>query len=157
MAVVGCLPDVLRRHSTDDRIRQGLEFLAALSPTFLANEPSGYHERVEIEGDRLFALHQVYETRAPTTARYEGHRRYADLQFVHAGRECIRLRSLPLDETGADYDSSKDIAFYALAGGSDLALEAGVVAIFFPEDLHAPGLHSGSPSTVRKTVVKVEL
>jgi len=148
---------VLRRHATDDRVRRGLKYLEALSPTLLAGEPSGYHERVQIEGDQLFALHQVYETRDPATARYEAHRRYADLQYMHAGRERIGLRGLAPTETGEPYDAAKDIAFYAMAEATDLALDAGMVAIFYPEDLHAPGLHWGSPSTVRKTVVKVEL
>jgi len=157
MAVLGCLRDVLRRHSTDDEILRGLRYLEGLSPALLENKPSGFHEREAIEGERLFALHQVYETRDPAAARYEGHRRYADLQYVHAGRERIRVRSLRPGETGDGYDPAKDIAFYPLGDGADLNLAAGMVAIFFPEDLHAPGLHQGSPSTVRKTVVKVEL
>ena len=46
---------------------------------------------------------------------------------------------------------------HADAAGATLArLEAGDVAVFFPTDVHMPGLRSGAaPVLVRKTVVKV--
>jgi len=55
----------------------------------------------------------------------------------------------------AAYDTEQD---YALYGGdvSYLRLEQGMFAIFFPEDLHMPGIdHVASP--VIKVVVKVKV
>ncbi len=39
--------------------------------------------------------------------------------------------------------------------GTPLALHAGELAIFFPQDAHLPGQITGEPRHVRKTVVKV--
>ena len=53
--------------------------------------------------------------------------------------------------------SRRDFLATSLAAGATLArLEAGDVAVFFPTDVHMPGLRSGAaPVLVRKTVVKV--
>jgi len=157
MAVIGSLEDVLRRNAQDERILRGLRYLQRLSPDFLAGKETGHQERVELDGENLVALHQVYTTRDPADARYEAHRRYADLQFLISGRERIRVASLGPGVNPGSYDADKDVAFFPLGEGMDLALGAGMVAVLYPEDLHAPGLHWGAPQTVRKTVVKVRL
>jgi YhcH/YjgK/YiaL family protein len=157
MAVIGFLEQVAERCAWDETILPGLRYLRGLPASFLGNRLPGYHERQEIDGDRLVALHQVYVTRDPADAQYEGHQRHVDLQYILAGRERIRLRSLRPGEAPGAYDADGDVAFLPMGGGTDLALEAGMVAVLYPEDLHAPGLHWGASGTVRKTVVKVRL
>ncbi|HEX9114382.1 MAG TPA: YhcH/YjgK/YiaL family protein, partial [Nitrospirota bacterium] len=54
------------------------------------------------------------------------------------------------------YDEDKDICFGAATGKwTPVFLQAGQMAVLFPEDGHAPRLAAGSPSRVMKIVVKV--
>ena len=57
------------------------------------------------------------------------------------------------------YGADKDVAFGVVESGnwSSLLLEAGQVAVLFPEDGHASRLASGKASAVMKIVVKVEV
>lgn len=155
MAVVGNLADVLRRNLRDEGLRQGLKYLGTLGESFLAAEGPTYSERVELDGEALVALHQVYRTRDPAEARFEAHRRYIDLQFIHSGEERLRFATLASGRSIGPYDPERDVAFFASDEGMDLLLRAGMVAIFYPEDLHAPSLWVTGPDRVAKTVVKV--
>ncbi len=59
-------------------------------------------------------------------------------------------------EIAEDFTPAKDLLFYQpFDGGSVLRIKAGEAAIFFPADAHMPSLAVGTPSLVRKTVVKI--
>jgi biofilm protein TabA len=109
--------------------------------------------RVEIEGDRLFAIIQEYETKLPGAGKWEAHRRYWDIQYVVRGVECLHyanIRHLP----AGDYNAEKD--FLPLQGDGDrVTLREGMVAILSPQDAHMPGMAVEQPLRVRKVVVKV--
>lgn len=157
MAIIGTLSDLRKRGPYPPGIAEGLDFLAHLDPAVLVDREPGYFERIAIDGDRLFAMHQAYHTKPVEEARYEAHRRYVDLQYIAAGSERVRLETLERLFEEEPYDSDRDVAFYRLEGGMDLVLRAGMVAIFFPEDAHAPCLDSEGKGIVRKSVIKVAL
>ncbi len=115
--------------------------------------------RIEIDGDRVFALVQNYETRAGGETLFEAHRKYADIQFIVAGEEAIGWAPIELMAVTADYDPAKDVVLGTVPPGEVtlLNLRAGEVGVFYPSDAHAPKLASGSPSRVVKIVVKVEV
>jgi biofilm protein TabA len=108
-----------------------------------------------VDGTRLLAIVNRYETKALADAVWESHRRYIDVQWMVSGRE--RMGFVPLDRSGAiaqPYDAERDVQFYAPAG--DLfVIQPGQFAIFFPEDVHAPGLVVDKPEPVLKVVMKV--
>jgi YhcH/YjgK/YiaL family protein len=56
-----------------------------------------------------------------------------------------------LHET-APYDLNKDIQFFQDKPVSLLTVQPGTFAVFFPWDVHAPGIGEGS---IKKAVVKV--
>ena len=137
--------------SLPETIRRGLRFLAETDINAL---PVG---RVDIDGDRLFALIQDYETAPKTEKRPESHARYIDIQYVASGREVIGYAPLagnnPVSE---DLLESRDVQFFATAADeSDLVLGTGAYAIFHPTDIHRPGCAAGAPAKVRKVVVKI--
>ncbi|OGR68028.1 MAG: hypothetical protein A2081_02685 [Elusimicrobia bacterium GWC2_61_19] len=113
--------------------------------------------KYEIDGERVFAIVQRYETAAPARPRYEAHRKYIDLQFIAAGAEVIGWAPLGLLAVTEPYDAAKDICFGAVPAGKDAAvrLGAGQLAVLYPEDAHAPRLAAGAPGPVTKIVVKV--
>lgn len=139
---------------------------ACLSPRFAAafgflkNLPAGLPAgRHGLDGDNCFALVQDYTTKPPAQAAFEAHRKYADIQFIQAGRETLLWAPLvALTQVTKPYLEEKDIAFFAAPPASTpLNLQAGEFAIFFPEDGHAPGLECGGPCAVRKIVIKVRV
>jgi YhcH/YjgK/YiaL family protein len=113
--------------------------------------------RVEIDGDRVFALVQRYETMIPDAPKFEYHRKYIDVQFIVSGEEVIGWAPLSLMTITEAYDVDKDICFGAVATGkwTQVNLLAGHLAVLWPEDGHAPKLAGSVSSPVMKIVVKV--
>jgi YhcH/YjgK/YiaL family protein len=130
------------------RIRTALEYLVGKDFSTL---PVGRHE---IDGKRIFALVQQYDTKAGQDGVWEAHRHYADVQFVATGIELLGYAPLGLLKTTQPYAEEKDCEL--LSGNGDFfALKAGGFAVFFPQDAHMPCRAAGAPSPVRKVVVKV--
>ncbi len=113
--------------------------------------------RVEIEGDRVFALVQRYETMITDAPKFECHRTYIDVQFIVSGEEVIGWAPLSRMAITEAYDAGKDICFGTVVKGkwTPVHLQAGQLAVLWPEDGHAPKLAGGVSSPVMKIVVKV--
>jgi len=109
-----------------------------------------------IDDDNLFAILNTYKTRAEKGARAESHRKYIDIQCLLTGME--RIGHLPLDGVRAAtaYDKKKDIAWYDVRC-SFFRLNPGMFAVFFPGDIHMPGISVHSASILRKVVIKVRV
>lgn len=109
--------------------------------------------RVEIDGDRLFAIVQDYETKPAGAGKWEAHRRYWDIQYIARGVEVLHWANIAHLKAGT-YDVEKD--FLPLEGtGDPITLREGMVAILSPQDAHMPGMALKLPQRVRKVVVKV--
>jgi biofilm protein TabA len=106
-----------------------------------------------IDGKRLYALAMDTQGKGRQGARLESHRRYIDLQYTVTGSDLIGYENKPscqADEKG--YDSESDIEFYVNSPAVWLSVPAGSLAVFFPEDVHAP---LGTDGVVHKVVIKV--
>lgn len=130
-----------------DGIRRALCFL---KETDLDGLATGRHE---IDGDRVFAGVDMYETKPMEIGFWEAHKKYLDVQCVIAGEE--RLGYAPVSGMSAGpYDEDRD--FYKLEGDGDfITLRPGMFAILKPQDAHMPGMANGEPKAVKKIVVKV--
>jgi len=141
-------------------LRGGIDkAIAFLGHAALGELPPGRHD---IDGDRVYALVQDYTPLDPAGRRFESHRRYIDVQYVHSGREVVywtptsRLAAAP-------YSDQNDATLYddplSGVGATPVGLEAGSFGIFFPEDAHMPCCRwageQGADEPVRKVVVKV--
>jgi biofilm protein TabA len=114
--------------------------------------------RYPIDGDDVFALVSVGETRAADAAEFEGHRRYVDVQCVVDGQEAIGVASTASLVTAVPYDEAKDIEFFVTPPTfQKVALHAGQFAVFSPGQAHLPSLNLEGPHQVRKIVVKVSV
>lgn len=156
MAVLGLLSEVLECCVGDDVVVAGLRYLAGLGEPPLATQPGAEAVRVEVE-EGVFALHQSYVTKPASQGRYEAHRRFIDLQYIVSGTELIRVAPFVEGMVTDRYDSETDLEFFRLGQGSDFLMKPGMVAVLYPEDLHAPCLAHEEPALVQKVVVKVRL
>ena len=152
--IVDRIENAMMYRSVGARVSAALNYLRQ---TDFSSVPDGRHE---LDGDRLFAVVQRYRTKPPQEARWEAHRKYVDVQYVVAGQE--RMGYAPLSDGLAirkPYDPEKDLIFYDVRG--DLfEVTAGGLAIFAPQDVHAPGLAAGEPPVVGevlKVVMKCRL
>ena len=114
--------------------------------------------KYELDGDRLYAMVQAYTTKLPENAKFEAHRRYIDIQYIISGTEVMKFANIGKMEVSVPYDEAKDCAFYHDNSQASVAmLEAGEYAIFYPQDIHMPGVAQLQPSAVKKIVVKVKV
>ena len=110
--------------------------------------------RYAIDGERIYAIVQEYDTKPLADGFLETHTRYIDIQYLITGEELIGYAPLVGQAVRTPYDTDKDIAF--LEGAADpIRVQQGQFAVFFPHDAHMPGRTTGEPKRVRKVVIKV--
>jgi YhcH/YjgK/YiaL family protein len=146
--------DFLANAETYRHVKPGIALaLDYLKKTDFTDVPSG---KYELDGTKVYALVQRYQTKPVAGSVWESHRKHIDVQFVFKGEE--RFGYVPLSEAPAmtqPYDEKTDAALYAPAHIT-LPLKAGQFAVFYPQDIHAPCLaEKDVPSEVIKVVVKV--
>lgn len=133
-----------------ENLKKGFEFL---KNTDLQAIEIG---RYEIEGRDIFALVSEYDSKKPEDCRLEAHQAYADIQYIVSGKEAIGFVTLKNQEVTLAYNPEKDIVFFS-GETTPLILEAGMFAVFFPQDVHRPCMQIDGPEKVKKVVVKVRL
>ncbi len=161
MALFGS-PETLRAQlATTPSFERAFAYVEeCLRPGSAANQrlqavKAGDTERVELGGG-VFALEQAYDSKPRAAGRWESHYAYIDVQLIVTGEELMEVTDVKRLEIAEDFTPAKDLLFYQpFDDGSVLRMKAGEAAVFFPVDAHKPSLAVGSPSLVRKTVVKV--
>jgi biofilm protein TabA len=115
--------------------------------------------RLDLDGERVFALVQRYRTEVQAQPLLEHHRRYLDVQAVVAGAEAMVWAPRASLRLTQPYDVERDAALGRVPAQdlSWLQLRPGLVAVFFPDDAHAGRLAVDEPGAVTKIVVKVAI
>lgn len=133
-----------------ERFRTAYAFLANTNLTEL---PLG---RTEIDGDDVYANVLEYDTVPAGEKDLEAHKDYYDVQFVASGEELLQYAPVAGLEVTQPYVAADDYCLLATpAHATSIALQAGELAVFAPEDAHKPGCTLVQPTHVRKIVVKV--
>ena len=109
--------------------------------------------RYEIGGD-CFVNVSEYET--GDGELYEMHEKYADLQMLLSGSETLYYADVKEGALAAEYDQSRDIAFYKADGARAFVLRPGNFIALFPGDLHKGGIADGSKQKIKKLVFKLK-
>ncbi|MBL7973099.1 MAG: YhcH/YjgK/YiaL family protein [Prolixibacteraceae bacterium] len=133
-----------------ENLKKGFEFL---KNTNLSVLETGRHE---IDGDNAFALVSEYESKVQEDCRPEAHQKYADIQYIISGKEAIGFATLNGQTVTSEYNPDKDIVFFS-GETSPLILDAGMFAVFYPQDVHRPCMQIDGPVKVKKVVVKVRV
>lgn len=133
-------------------IQQGLKYLQenALTKMELGKYP--------INGDKIFAMINSYDTEPKAQRRLECHKKYIDIQCIVEGTELIGCG--PKKDGGSvteDRLEKDDVAFFdGVKDEMELVLTPGTFAVYFPWDLHRPNCNSGaSAQKVRKAIIKI--
>jgi YhcH/YjgK/YiaL family protein len=131
-----------------DRLAVALNYLQA---TDLSEFKSGIYQ---IEDNEVYASVNEYETKSIEEAKWEAHKKYADIHCVISGEEKIGYANLEAMEVTEQYNPDKDVMF--LKGAGDyVTIKPGDFAIFFPHDGHQPGVVCTTKTKVKKVVLKV--
>lgn len=114
--------------------------------------------RYEILPDgEMYAFVQEYNSKPECECSFEGHRRYIDVQFLISGCEQIDIIDLSRSESKVKYDVERDIEFFVASSAvTSLVLADGDFGVFYPNDIHRPGMAYADSSPVRKIVVKIK-
>lgn len=112
--------------------------------------------RYEIDGDKLFVLIQEYTPKSLEAARMEAHRNYADIQYIIEGREQMGYMPSAGAKERVAYNPEKDIVFFE-GNGDLITYEAGMFALYLPQDGHMPSVGLDGCTKVKKAVVKIKL
>ncbi len=149
--IVADLKHIDHQVSMTNALRKAIDFLRRWDVQKLSDG------KAEIDGERVFAVVQRYETTATDSPKFEYHRKYIDVQYIASGEEVIGWAPIERMKTTEAYDADKDIAFGAVEKGkwTPVLLRTGQLAVLWPEDGHAPKVAAGAPSCVMKIVVKV--
>lgn len=115
--------------------------------------------KYEVDGNEVYGLVQEYSTKLQEEGKFEGHRRYIDIQYIISGTEVIEVIDISKAKSNTEYNEVKDIEFYDNSNkGSKCVLEDKEYAILYPNDIHKPGMFFDNIQTnVKKIVVKVKI
>jgi YhcH/YjgK/YiaL family protein len=162
MALFGPIMTVRAQAPQPEKFAATFAYLEALfrpgSPESvrLLATPVGETHRYEL-ADGAFAMEQVYRSKLRPDGFFESHRRYIDVQVIFEGEEWMEVADLTRGAERLPYNPDRDlIVWHDIPSASRLNVRAGDAAIFYPADVHMPGLcpESGQ-AIVRKTVIKV--
>jgi YhcH/YjgK/YiaL family protein len=132
------------------RIEKAFEYIKAAD---LKNINPG---KYEIDGENIFALISEYKTKSEQEGKLEAHRKYIDVQYVISGEEKMGYVPLNGQQILEPYKEENDIIFFA-GEKSFTKVSSGMFAIFFPEDVHMPGIMIKESLPVKKLVIKVRV
>lgn len=130
-----------------DRLSMALKFLQ--EGNILELLPA----RIELDGDKVFAMIQHYDTKPKELGVWEAHRKYIDVQYVAEGRELMGYANLGHLLAG-EYNAEKDF-LTAQGEGSYVLMKPGTFVILTPQDAHIPQVAVDVPQPVKKVVIKV--
>lgn len=133
-----------------NRIQKAFEYL--LNTDFTNLDAGKY----EIDGDNIYAVIQNYDTKPITAGKWEAHKKYIDIQYIVSGKEKMGYSNSIKMIVTEEYNQEKDVMFLK-GNGNFLIAEEGYFALFFPSDVHMPGIAVNLSTPVKKVVVKVKV
>ena len=114
---------------------------------------------IEIEGRQLFVRIMSYIPKPVAENRFETHQIYADLQYLVSGAEIMQTARMKDLTPLTDYDTKGDYRFFEASGViTDLIVQAGEFAVFYPNQAHRPSCsYTGYNGLVKKLVFKIKI
>lgn len=130
------------------RVYQALEFAAGAD--FMSMDLGRY----EIDGDNLFYMVQEYDSKEYKNIS-ESHDKYIDIQFLVSGEEIVGYAPRSCEKKLLEENPDSDYCLYE-CDVEFVGLKPGNFAVFFPNDIHSPGVMKEKPVKCRKVVMKIK-
>lgn len=112
-----------------------------------------------LHGDDIYYTVMELSARDIQETRAEKHNTYIDIHYLLDGKETIGWAGESSNLTVVESSIENDYSLFDSAAGEQfLELTPGMYAVFYPHDVHRPGLRGKDdtvPSCIRKAVVKV--
>lgn len=91
--------------------------------------------------------------RGKSSSPLEAHRAFIDMQYTVEGTDIIGWKRKEEADSSSGYDEQKDIEFFPdCKVDTWFDVSKGLIAVFFPDDLHAP---MACENEVKKLVIKI--
>jgi len=111
-----------------------------------------------VDGEKVFALVQMPETRPREQTRWESHKNYIDIQYMLLQSEIIGCQNTGSLTEKTPYSAENDIVFYHdNKKGFYPVLVPDSFVICFPWDAHMPLICTDIPKKIKKVVMKVQV
>ncbi len=131
------------------RFKKAFEFL---EDNNIGELPLG---KIELEGSDLVVNVVDVAGKTMAVAKMETHNNYIDIQVSVGASETMGWKAKSsLTQITDDYNTEKDITFYADKATCFINVDPYEFVVFFPEDGHQPGIGEG---IYRKVIVKVRV
>lgn len=123
---------------------------------YLASHPldgiqAGHYD---IDGKMVYMNVFDYETIPEEEGFFEAHKKYADIHMTVTGDEIVGVSDMARVSVKT-FDEEKDLLEVEGLAEHYIRLTPGKALITLPEDAHKVKLAAGSPSAVKKAVIKV--
>ena len=112
------------------------------------------------DSEQMYHNIQCYKTKSFADTRYESHEEWIDIQYIRFGQERIDVLVSADQAERTEHNEAADCIFYRTEDGvcgNQLYLKAGMLAVFYPEDLHRPCICVDGSETVEKVVFKIRV
>ena len=159
---------IATKNGGEGAVREFIDYLEIISEpqmqrafAFLEeNRENSFEDgRIEIDGDRIYANVETYETKSYADTRFESHEKYIDIQYMISGTETMEVTERSKVDVSEVYDVERDVTFYSgNCVGRYRTITDGEFLIFRPEDVHRPCVSAnGIKQSVQKMVIKVKI
>ena len=109
-----------------------------------------------IDGDNAYAMVTQGPTKRLEDVKWESHRQYIDLHYVISGKEQIGVAAMDKATVTEPFTDKSDNAHYD-AQGTFYTADPAVFFLFFPTDLHRPGITVAGTPEDKKLVIKIRV
>jgi len=146
------LPYASKYYGSSANLAKALQWLEK-NEHQLANMENGQYE---IDGEKVYAIVNSYNTKPQTECGWEAHKVYCDIHYSVTGNERIAYAPIHTMAESQAYNTEKDYSLYTGAGDWVLVSQ-GMFCLLMPQDVHAPGAFAnGKSEFLKKVVIKLK-
>ena len=142
------IKNIGRYHGIDEHLDKAIDYLCTHP---LDGLEAGHYD---IDGKLVYMNVFDYETIPEKGAFFEAHKKYADIHMTVEGEEIVGVSDMSKVSVKS-FDEEKDLIEVNGTIEHYIKLIPGKALITLPEDAHMVKLAAGSPSAVKKAVIKV--
>lgn len=151
--IIGFLDDLKsNKWSCQDQCN---EIINLIESTDFTKKDDGIYEP---DAKHFYYIISTYNTSTSIEEKpAEAHRKYIDLQYILYGEEKVGYADHRNPKKSLkEYDGKNDVELFTkIENESYFILKNNMYAVFFPEDIHRPGLTNKETRSIRKVIFKI--